>query len=102
MREPCKFLLTEIGIFTYIFVYLAASDLSCDLQNLQSWSWHAGSLVATCQLLVAVFGLSLPSQGVNTGPLHWEPRVLATGPAGKSLDGLLSRRAVALVPPLSI
>lgn len=36
LREPCKFLLTETGIFTSIFVYLAALDLSCDLQNLQS------------------------------------------------------------------
>ena len=25
-----------------------------------------------------------PDQGLNLGPLHWEPRVLATGPLGKS------------------
>ena len=28
---------------------------------------------------------SLPDQGSNLGPLHWECRVLDTGPSGRSL-----------------
>ena len=27
----------------------------------------------------------VPQPGLNLGPLHWEHRVLATGPPGKSL-----------------
>ena len=30
-------------------------------------------------------GIEFPDQGVNLDPLHWECRVLATGPSGKSL-----------------
>ena len=35
---------------------------------------HAGSM---CQI-------QFPDQGLNLGPLHWEHRVLATGPLEKS------------------
>ena len=38
---------------------------------------HMGSLVAAC-------GIWFPDQGLNPGALHWERRVLAIGPAGKS------------------
>ena len=34
-------------------------------------------------ILVAVCGIQFPDQGSNPGPLHWEHRVLATGPPGK-------------------
>ena len=37
-------------------------------------------------------GLGTPDQGLNLGPLHWEHRVLATGPPGKSLDVLFLRQ----------
>ena len=36
--------------------------------------------------LVAVCGISFPDQRLNLGPLHWECRVLATEPPGKSLS----------------
>ena len=36
------------------------------------------------QVLVAAYGIWFPDQGLNLGPLHWEPGVLATGPLGKS------------------
>ena len=36
-------------------------------------------------LPVAASGIWFPDQGSNPGPLHWEHRVLATGPPGKSL-----------------
>ena len=35
--------------------------------------WHAGSLAVADVIY-------LPDQGLNPGPLHWECRVLATGP----------------------
>ena len=44
-------------------------------------------------------GIEFPDQGLNLGPLHWELRVLTTGPPGKSLQliiiwewGLFSKR----------
>ena len=37
-----------------------------------------------CKLLVAGWGISFPEQGLNQGPLHWERRLLATGPLGNS------------------
>ena len=46
-------------------------------------------------LLVAVCGLQFPDQGSNLGPLNWEQRDSAAGPAGKSLMGWLSQRGVA-------
>ena len=42
------------------------SDLPCSMQDL---------IVAPCELLVAAC-----DKGLNSGPLHWERRVLATGP----------------------
>ena len=35
-------------------------------------------------LLIAACGIQLPDQGSNLSPQHWECRVLATGPPGKS------------------
>ena len=35
--------------------------------------------------IFAAHGIWFPEQGLNLGPLYWEPGVLATGPAGKSL-----------------
>ena len=41
-------------------------------------------------LLVVACGSLLPDHGSNPGPLHWEHRVLATGPPGRSpIIGLL-------------
>ena len=37
------------------------------------------------QALVAAGGILFPEQQLNPGPLHWELRVLAMGPPGKSL-----------------
>ena len=45
----------------------------------------APGLVAACELLLAICGIKFPDQGLNTAPLlHWEQRVLATGPEGSS------------------
>ena len=51
-----------------MFIYFAALGLSCGMND----------------LLVVVCGIYFPDQGSNLGPLHWELRVLATGPPAKS------------------
>ena len=40
-------------------------------------------------ILIVVCGISVPDKGLNSGPLHWKLRVLATGPPGKSFLGVL-------------
>ena len=67
-----------------ISAYLATPGLSCGTGHLWSLLRHASSLVVACELLVAACGIYFPNQGLNLGPLHWECRVLATGPPGKS------------------
>ena len=91
--------------FSFLFVYLDTSGLSCFLRNLQSWSWpgtfvvaceifslwHAESFVAALKPLryvVGVCGIQFPSQGWNLGPLHRELGLLATAPIGKSPGSL--------------
>ena len=89
----------------YLFIYLfgcAGSQLwhvISLLLHTESLLWHAGSflvvacglfscglwdlLVAACGLLAVVCRIQFPDQGLNPGPLHWEHRVLTTGPPGK-------------------
>ena len=57
----------------YIF-YLVAPGLSCGMQD----------------LLVVACGIQFPDQGSNLSSLHWEPKVLATGPPAKSRQVLIS------------
>ena len=38
-----------------------------------------------CAVLVEACGIEFPNQGLNPGHLHWEHRVLTTGPPGKFL-----------------
>ena len=77
-----------------IFICYAALGLSCGMQNFQlrytrsssysMWDlelWHGKLLVAAC-------GIQFPHQGWSPGPVHWEHRVIATGPPGKSLVSL--------------
>ena len=63
------------------FIYL----FGCTGPQLQ----HVGALVVACRLLVAVCGIQFPDQGSNLGILHWEHRVLATRPPGKSLYDII-------------
>ena len=67
-------------------MYLTAVCLSRGTRDLQSSLQHAVFLVVAYKLLVATCGILFPDQKSNQGPLHWEPRVLATGPTGKSSD----------------
>ena len=61
-----------LKIYVYLLTYLFLFGCA------RSQSQHAGSLVEA-------YGIQFPAQGSNPGPLHWEPRVLATEPPGKSL-----------------
>ena len=69
----CQVLVAALRIF----------NLRCGMWNLRLW--HSGFLAVAFIRLVAACGIWFPAQGSNTGPLHWECRVLATGPPGKSL-----------------
>ena len=59
--------------FQCLFIDLVAPSLSWITWDTQLW--HARSLVSGC-------GMQLPDQGLNPSPLHWEHRVLSTGPQG--------------------
>ena len=59
------------------------------LDCIRSQLWHrgssvsmqyVGSLVAACEILVALCGIQFPNQGLNPCPLIWEHGVLATEP----------------------
>ena len=50
------------------------------------------SLVVAFELLVAARGLELLDQRLNPRPLHWDLRILATEPPGKSLGWILNSR----------
>ena len=67
-----------------MYIYLAALGLSRGMGDLQSSLQHQSSLVVAYKLLVVAGGNWFPHQGSNPGPLHWEHRVLATGPQGES------------------
>ena len=41
-------------------------------------------LLGSHSVFIAAWGIWLPDQGSNLGPLHWEHRLLATGPPGNS------------------
>ena len=81
--NPFWFLMT-FTLQKYIFIYLAVSGLSWGMQDLCPLLWPVGSLVEACKLLIAARGIHFPDQGSNPGPLHWEHRVLATGPPGNA------------------
>ena len=59
--------------------YLALLDLGCSMRDLQSWLVHVAY-----EHLVGANGIQFPDQEQNLGRLHWELRVLATGPPEKS------------------
>ena len=46
----------------YLFIYLAVPYFSCSTLGFQSSLQHLGSLVAACELLVAVCGIYFPNQ----------------------------------------
>ena len=66
----------SFNTFFFFNIYL----FSCTRSQLQ----HAGSLVETHEPIAAAYGIQFPNQRSIPGPWHWEGRVSATGPPGKS------------------
>ena len=60
-----------------LFIYLVALGLRCSRQDLIQF--------ATCKLSSGMWDL-VPLRGLNLELLHWEYRVLATGPPEKSRE----------------
>ena len=84
---PQRMFFLYIYIYIYIFVCLFSlvmPGLGFHTRNLQSPLRCGGSLIAACELLAVACAVWFPDQGLNTGPLHWECGVLATGQPGKS------------------
>ena len=52
-------------------------DLSCGMRDIS---------VKACKLLVAACAVYFPDKGSNPSPLHWECRILTTGPPGRSQE----------------
>lgn len=75
-----KFSLKKI----FIFVYLALSSLSCGTWGLLSSLQPVRSLVVACDLVLW--------PGIESRPLNWQHRVLATSPSGKSPRSLIQTR----------
>ena len=67
---------STLFIYLFIIFYLSVPGLSCGKQD--RCCHLPGSLVGGMWDLV-------PWPGTEPGPLHWECRVLTTGPPGKSL-----------------
>ena len=71
----------------YLSIYLSMQGLICGTQDLRCCVRDLQLrhvLVVVCKPLVGTCGIQFPDQGLNLGALHWECRVLATGPPGKS------------------
>ena len=73
-----------------LFIYLAASGLSCGTRDLLFSSWHVGSLAAACKLLAAAHEIWFPDPGSTQGSLHWELGALVTEPLEKSQNLVLN------------
>ena len=73
-------------ILIHLFMWLCLSVAAHGIYQL----WHAESLTAACELIVTC-GISFADQVWNLGPLHWEGRVIATIPPGKSCIITLDR-----------
>jgi len=79
-------------IFVFI-IYLAALGLSCKTWNLWSSLWHVGSfssffkVVAWEPFSCDMWDLVSQSE-IQPVPMHWEHRVLTTGPAGSPFIAL--------------
>ena len=63
-RNLCPSKTFKKYIYFYLCIYLAVLGPSCGMPDLQ---------LQAC-------GIQFPDQGLNLGPLHWEHRILATGP----------------------
>ena len=70
LRKGTQWLFEKLLIYVFGCV-----DLSCSLRDLSH---------VACKLWFVACEILFPDQESNWGPLHWEHRVLSTGPPGKS------------------
>ena len=49
------------------------------VENIKKKKKYIYIFIWLCGVLDAACGIYFPDQGLNPGPLHWEPGVLATG-----------------------
>ena len=77
--------LTQLNLFPFSLknIHLAEPGLHCSMPDLWSSLWHGESLAGACKLLDVAKRIQFADQGPNSGPQHWELRLLATGPLGK-------------------
>ena len=76
-------------------IYLAVLYLSCSVWDLWSLLWQAGSLflyLFSCGMQTWLWHVGSSSLTVDwtPGPMHWERRVLPTGPPGKHIISWMS------------
>ena len=76
LRKGTRWLFEKLLIYVFGCV-----DLSCSLRDLSH---------VACKLWFVACEILFPDQESNWGPLHWEHRVLSTGPPGKSRNKLLT------------
>ena len=77
-----RVLISYCDVFkNYLFIYLAVLGLSYGIWDLQSLLQHQDFQLWHADLVVAC-GIQFPDQGSKLCALHWEHRVLATGPPG--------------------
>ena len=77
-KSICVLLESFFNIYFNKCIYLAALVLSCGM-------WDLESLLQCVESFSCFMRDLLPQPGMELGPLHWERRVLATGPPGESL-----------------
>ena len=88
-----------VCVCIYIYIYISEpicciAEINTTLQVKHTslkflfnlFIWLCWFLVAACELFVVACGIQFSDQGSNPGTLHWECRVLATQPPGKSLQ----------------
>ena len=64
--------------FPFASLFFWKNNFYCLINKIFFFIWLCRVLVVTC-------GIKFPDQGSNLGSLHWELRILATGPSEKPL-----------------
>ena len=65
-----------VCVLFFFNIYMASLGLNCS-------TWESMVFI-TAWRIVGACGIKFPDQVLNPDPIHWEHRVLATGPPGKS------------------
>ena len=84
MSSYCTHMQKEMVFYLYGLHCLIVKDTVAAFLKKDLFIWVCWVLAAAGELLNVACGIQFPDQGSNPGPLHWECRVLATGPLEKS------------------